>query len=135
MMEKNGVPLPQKLNDFHQYLLRNMLNFNHSKRFGCQHALTELNRNSNGTNRHTAKAQIPPDFQQFSNKNAALVKQNSLVHLRSSINNADIMALRGGRNQMVFHSLMFPGQPLVRMSRNSVHEQSMRSQGRIPEPN
>lgn len=66
--------------------------------------------------------QIPPAAVQ-------LKKQNSLVHLRSTINQADLVAMRANnRNQTVFHSLVLPNQlPLFKVERGSVDERQFRS--------
>lgn len=55
-------------------------------------------------------------------------RQNSLMHLRNTITQADLVAMRANRNQGLFHSLMVPGQvPLFRVDRNSIEERQFRS--------
>lgn len=55
-------------------------------------------------------------------------RQNSLTHLRSTITQADLAAMRANRNQGLFHSLMIPGQvPLIMADRNSTGERQLRS--------
>lgn len=39
MLQKRGVPLPQKLRMFHQHLISSMLAYNHQQRAGIDHIM------------------------------------------------------------------------------------------------
>lgn len=63
-------------------------------------------------------------------------RQNSLLNLRSSLNDADLIALRANRPQPLFHSVMLPEQhQLFKIDRNSVPERGLKSESKINDQN
>lgn len=165
MLQRQGVPIPQKINGFQHFLLANMLSYNQNHRFDCEHILNELRTNAGGElprnkniiqipgsplqqNRiHSQQLQINPqpnqhvirvqNVQMNQNSPGDLAgRQNSLLNLRNTLNDADLISLRANRHQPLFHSVMLPEEhPLFKIDRNSVPERGLRSESKINDQN
>lgn len=79
--------MPQKLRMFQQHLIANMLEYNHKKRFGCDHVLKELQLNM-----------------------SSMEKQKSVMELRNTVNHDQ--AQFGRPKQVLFHSVILPQQKM-----------------------
>jgi serine/threonine protein kinase len=114
MVQRQGVPLPQRLRMFQQHLLTNILHYDLSRRFDCDHILKELHANSHHMTRH--------------NSNGQLRNTSSPEQVQSSTKN----------RQVLFNSVILPAHKVAPENRNQAAERVLRSEIRVKgeqEPN